>query len=251
MQTFGKYATNFDLEYLIEHYIYINEKDEDGNNIEIDKQDLENMLKKRRKSIAGTIVLFNPNIAPKGFNMETSLTQQGFEFNNEFYELEFNAMMGLFSKSIKDKYRGKLIEIKYLFNLNKENVQKTNYLLEEFNSDIEKLRSNQLTRHDKNLNYHDYLNMRYNGKFIFFAHGHKFDKAYTNILHYAQNISMQAVKTGKKIVFIHDKNYDVDECIDIVYYLSPLAKAKMKDVLANAFANAFMQNPPTIQRVNL
>jgi len=137
MQIFGKFTTKFDMDFINGHYIYFN----DGEDDIITSADLENMLKKRRKSIAGTIVLFNPNIAPKGFNMETSLTQQGFEFNNEFYELEFNAMMGLFSKSIKDKYRGKLIEIKYLFNLNKENVQKTLYLLEEFNADIEKLRS--------------------------------------------------------------------------------------------------------------
>ena len=40
MQTFWKFATNFDTEYLIEHYIYINEKDEDREDIKITLDDL-------------------------------------------------------------------------------------------------------------------------------------------------------------------------------------------------------------------
>ncbi len=250
MQTFGKYATNFDLEYLVEHYIYINEKDENNQDILISTQELEAMLKKRRKHIAGTIFLFNPHIAPKGYNLKTRLAEQGFEFENEFVELDPNDEMNVIARATKENYKGKLIEIKYLFNYNREDLEKNQFLLEELHKDIDKLRSNQLTRHDKELNYHDYLNMRYNGKFIFFAHGHKFDQEFKNILYYAQNISMQAQKTGKTIAFVHDRNYDPEECIEIVYYLSPVANGKMKDVRANAFMKAFSSVPPTIQRIN-
>ena len=106
MQTFGKFATNFDHDYVTKHYIYINEKDEDREDIKINLNDLKKMLKKKSKTVAGTIFLYNPTISPIGFDNNSSLTDQGFEFNDEFHELNFNDMMNLFSKSVRDGYRG-------------------------------------------------------------------------------------------------------------------------------------------------
>ena len=248
MQTFGRFSTNFDTEYLVEHYIYINEKDENREDIKIDVNDLESMLKKKRKSVAGTIFLYNPTISPIGYNTNSRLALQGYEFDDKFVELNFNETMNLFSKSIREGYRGKLIEIKYLFNLNKANIEPTP-ILEEFDADLDRYSSGQLTRYDKQMNYHDYLNIRLSGKFVFFASGHKFDRHHKEIIKYARNISLQAQKLGKEILFMHDNNYSQEECIELAYYLAPLASGKMREVRANTFMNAFRTNPPTIQKI--
>lgn len=249
MQTFGQFSTNFDHEYLTKHYIYINEKDEDRQDIKIDINDLKNMLKKKRKTVAGTIFLYNPTISPVGFNNDSLLADQGFEFSDEFHELNFNDMMNLFSKSIRDGYRGKLIEIKYLFNLNKANIEPTP-ILEELDADLDKYNTNQFTRYDKQLNYQDYLNLSLNGKFVYFGSGHKHDRHHKEIIAYARNIAAQAVKLGKEVYFTHDNNYDAHECVDVAYFLSPLAVGKIKEKRINAFKNAFRTNPPTIQKLS-
>ena len=248
MQTFGKFSTNFDHEYLTKHYVYINVKDENREDIKISLSDFEAMLKKKRKTVIGTIFLYNPTIAPIGYNNDSLLTEQGFEMDDKFHELEFNNMMNLFSASVRDGYRGKLVEIKYLFNLNKANIEPTP-ILEEFDGDLDRYTSNQLTRYDKELNYQDYLNIRLSGKFVYFGSGHKYDRHHKEIITYARNIALQAVKLGKEVYFTHDKNYDADERIDVAYFLAPLAVGKIKEKRINAFKNAFRTCPPTIQKL--
>jgi hypothetical protein len=249
MQAFGKFATNFDHDYVTKHYIYINEKDENREDIKIDLNDLKNMLKKKSKTVAGTIFLYNPTISPVGFNNDSSLTEQGFEFNDKFHELNFNDMMNLFSKSIRDGYRGKLIEIKYLFGLNRANIEPTP-ILEELDADLDKYNTDQFTRYDKQLNYQDYMNMSLNGKFVYFGSGHKYDRHHKEIIAYARNIAAKAVQLGKEVYFTHDNNHDADDCIDVAYFLSPLAVGKIKEKRFNSFKNAFRTNPPTIQKLS-
>ncbi|MCD6173947.1 MAG: hypothetical protein J7J96_09230 [Sulfurimonas sp.] len=249
MQTFGKFSTNFDQEYLTKHYIYINEKDDSREDIKISLQDLNKLLKKKSKNVAGTIFLYNPTLSPIGYDNDSLLSEQGFEYDDNFHELNFNDMMNLFSKSIRDGYRGKLIEIKYLFNLNKANIEPTP-ILEELDSDLDRYSSKQLTRYDKELNYQDYLTMSLNGKFVYFGSGHKYDRHHKEIIAYARNIASQAVKLGKDVYFTHDNNYDADECIDMAYFLSPLAVGKIKERRINAFKNAFRTYPPTIQKLS-
>ncbi len=248
MQTFGIFSTNFDQEYLTKHYIYINEKDEYREDIKIDIEDLKNMLKKKSKSVTGTIFLYNPTISPVGYDNDSPLSEQGFVYDGEFKELNFNDAINMFSKSIRDGYRGKLVEIKYLFNLNKANIEPTP-ILEELDADLDRYYSTQLTRYDKALNYHDYLTMSFNGKFVYFGSGHKYDRHHKEIITYAKNIATQAVKLGKEVYFTHDNNYDADECIDIAYFLSPLASGKIRERRANSFKDAFRTNPPTIQKL--
>ena len=196
MQTFGIFSTNFDHEYLTKHYIYINEKDETREDIKISIKELKTLLKKKNKNVAGTIFLYNPTISPVGYDNNSPLSEQGFEFDGEYKELNFNDMMNLFSKSIRDGYRGKLIEIKYLFNLNKANIEPTP-ILEELDSDLDRYNSTQLTRYDKNLNYQDYLNMSLNGKFVYFGSGHKYDRHHKEIIAYARNIAKQKRELAK------------------------------------------------------
>jgi len=249
MQTFGIFSTNFDHEYLTKHYIYINEKDESREDIKISIKDLKNLLKKKSKNVAGTIFLYNPTISPVGYDNNSPLEEQGFEYTGDYNELNFNDTMNIFSKSVRDGYRGKLVEIKYLFNLNKANIEPTP-ILEELDADLDKYNSNQLTRYDKKLNYQDYLNMSLNGKFVYFASGHKYDRHHKEIITYARNIAAQALKLGKEVYFTHDNNYDADECVDVAYFLSPLAVGKIKEKRINAFQNAFRTYPPTIQKIS-
>lgn len=223
-------------------------KNEDRTDKLITQDEFEAMLKKKRKTVAGTIFLYNPTICPVGYNTDSRLEEQGYEFDGNFTELKFNNMMNLFSASIRDGYRGKLLEIKYLFNLNKGNIEPTP-ILEEFDSDLDRYTSSQLTRYDKELNYQDYLNIRLSGKFVYFGSTHKHDRHHKEIITYARNLASQAVKLGKDVYFTHDKNYDADECVDIAYFLSPLAVGKIKEKRINTFKNAFRTCPPTIQRL--
>ena len=248
MQTFGKFSTNFDHEYLTKHYIYINEKNEEREDVTISIKEFETLLKKKSKNVAGTIFLYNPTISPLGYNNDSTLTDQGFEDYETFCELNFNETMNLFSKAIRDGYRGKLIEIKYLFNYNRGNIEPTP-IIEEFDADLDRYSSSQLTRYDKNLNYQDPLTMSFNGKFVFFGCGHKYDRHHKEIIAYARRISTQTAKLGKEISFMHDRNHHEDECVEVAYFLAPAAGGKMREVRANAFKNAFRTYPPTIQRL--
>jgi hypothetical protein len=244
MQAFGKYATSYDNEYLIQHFVYIAPDEE-----KITTQDLDEMLKKKRKTVSGTIFLFNPCIAPLGYNTNTTLASQGFEFDNNFHELNYEEMHHLIYQAMKKEYMGKLVEIKYLFNLNLKDVQKTS-VIDKFEIDLDRYNSQQLTIFDREHNYHDVLNIRLTGKFVFFVNGHKYDKEYTNTYVYAKNLASQAAKLGKKVVFIYDRNYNEDEALNQAYFLEPIVTGKAKAVRSNAFKKAFETNPPEIQRID-
>jgi len=244
MQAFGKYATTFDNEYLTQHFIYINSDD-----TKITLDELEQMLKKKRKTVAGTVILYNPAIAPVGYNMNLPLKEQGFEFDDKFHELNHTEVHHLLYQSMKQEYKGKLIEIKYLFNFNKENLQNTS-IVDKFEIDLDRYTSKQLTIFDKNLNYQDYLNIRLTGKFVFFGSGHKYDKDYINTFIYSKNLALQAQKLGKQIVYIHDRNYNEEECINQAYFLDPIVTGKARLTRAKALKKMFSTNPPTIQRID-
>lgn len=243
MQAFGKFASKFDTEYLIEHYIYF---EQDGKTVDTDE--LEKLIKNRRKTVAGTIFMYNPHIVPKGYSLTKKLSEQDFEFDDEFHELNFDDSCGLFSSALKDEYVGKLVEIKYLFNINKANIQPTQ-ALEAFDSDLDRYYSSQLTQYAKELNYQDYKNIRLSGKFVFFGWGHKYDRHHNNIYMYAKNIAEQVQKLGKHIAFIYDKNLHEPQSLKVAYFISPLGAGKQKVPLINAFKNAFSTNPPTSQRL--
>ncbi len=242
MQIFGKYKTNFDMDYLVEHYIYFNEADE-----QISVADLENMLKKKRKHVVGTIYLQNPETSPKGMKVCKFLQDEGFDKYDEFIELSDNAVSHVINSAMKKVYPGKLVEIRYLFNYNREELFTAT--LDLFEKDIDKLNSMQLTHFDRELNYIDFSDIRLTGKFVFFGMGHKYEREHKMIPYYAISLVEHVKKLDKEIVFIYDKNYDEDEAMKIAYFISPSMGGKLKDTVANAFKEVFAEIPP--KRVRL
>ena len=243
MQIFGRFDTKFDDEFLVEQYLYINEDDE-----VITTKDLELKLKKKRKHVVGTIFLFNPHMSPVGYNNKTKLREQGYEFNAQFDELNFNDVSNLIYQATKNEYKGKLIEVKYLFNLNEENIDDT-IVIDKFAVDIDLYHSNQLTMFDKEMNYHDPFNMPISGKWVFMGVGHKYQLQHAGIKEYVKNIALHAQKLGKEVIFIYDRNHNDEDCIEHSYFLAPTSPGKAKDTRAYAFKGAFMTNPPKRTRL--
>lgn len=244
MQVFGKYATNFDMDYLVEHYIYINESEE--KKITID--DVNSMLKKKRKHVAGTLFLFNPETSPLGYKMSKFLQEDGFDKYDEIVALNEDPKAYILNAGLKQHFKGKLIEIKYLFTYNRENIEPTP-IMEEFDADLDKYNSNQFTRYDKKLNYIDISDIRLSGKFVFMGMGHKYDRHHKAIIAYARAIATQVQKLDKQVVFMYDNNYPMDDCIERAYFLSPYAGGKAREMRANGFKEVFKTNPPQNQKI--
>ena len=244
MQVFGKFSTNFDMDYLVEQYMYINESEDE----KITVDDLENMLKKKRKHVAGTVFLYNPERSPVGYKMSRFLQEDGFDKYDEFVPLNESPKDYVLNAGLKQHYKGKLVEIRYLFTYNRENIEPTP-IIEEFDADIDKLTSTQFTRYDRNLNYIDIPKIRLTGKFVFFGIGHKYDRHHKAIIAYARALSAHVNKLDKNVVFMYDNNYDPEECIERAYYPSPYAGGKAREIRANAVKAIFKTMPP--QRVKI
>lgn len=235
MQIFGKVKQEHELEYINKCYIYINKDENDILQIE----DLNLLLKKKSKNVAGTIFLFNPHTVPKGYNKDQKLLDQDFRFTDKFYQLQDDDAICTIAKALK-KYKGKLIEIKFLFNYIKQDLENST-ALDVFDMDLDKLNTNQLTVFSKTINYHDYKNISYNGKFIFFAWGHKLDKYRTGINTYALNIAQYAAKQGKEIGFLYDGVQDEADSFEYMRFLHPVAFGKLKQIIPNALETVFQK----------
>ncbi|MEA1914681.1 MAG: hypothetical protein U9N30_05120 [Campylobacterota bacterium] len=237
MQIFGKYETLHGIEYLVENYLYFPIDDQ-----KLELEELEELLKKKRKTVAGTIFLYNPITAPVGLKLDKKLIDQDYSNFGNYEFLDVDSTLSTFESKIKNQ-QGKLVEIKYLFNFNKPNIQPT-FALEEFNSDLERFYSDQATRFDRDLNYHDYKNIRLSGKFVFFAWGHKYDPHHPDIKLYAQNITQQAYKLGKSVAFVYDHTRTYDDIIEHAHFLHPIAFGKVRHKITDGFKEAFKSNPP-------
>jgi hypothetical protein len=238
MQAFGKFETEYDLEYLTEHYLYFNEEDE-----AITVDELKELLKRKRKTVAGTIFLYNPAMAPKGYTAEQPLAEQGYAFDGEYTELHFDKLMDIFQARIKG-LEGKLVEVKYLFNYNRPDIEPTS-VLETFNEDLEKFPSFQSLRFSRELNYREVKDIRISGKFVFFAWGHKFDQQnHKNITAYARSIFEQVQKIGKSIAYIYDPRMGREMTEEGIRFLHPVAAGKLKTKVTEAIAESFSTNPP-------
>ena len=240
MQFFGKFTLVHDLEYLTKSYIYIPLKDDNKNEIEVGADHINLLLKKRNKNVAGTIFLYNPATAPIGYDISEKLMYQEFTKYNQFVELQIENEVRTIGKCLK-KFVGQLIEIKYLFNYNKSDIQPTS-VLEIFDMDLEKLQTNLLTVFAKKDNYQDYKNISYNGKFIFFAWGHKIDRHHTNIAVYASNIAHWAKKINKEIGFIYDGVKDEEDSFEYTRFFAPSSFGKLKLVIPPALQAVFAQD---------
>ncbi|MDY0117462.1 MAG: hypothetical protein RBR59_07800 [Sulfurimonadaceae bacterium] len=243
MQSFGKFSTNFDQEYLTEHYVYTPLQDE-----KISIEELEVLLKNKRKTVAGTIILHNPTEAPVKFASDKSLKSQGYEIEDVYVELAENPLFYLLTSALKEHYKGKVVEIKYLFNLNRPHIDAIS-ILEDFDGDIAKLPTSQFTRYDRTFNYIDVPNIRLSGKFVYFGCGHKYERHLKDTIHYARSLCTQAQKLGKEVSFMYDNNCDEQEAKESAYFLAPIATGKLKDTRANLFKEAFKTNPPSIKKM--
>lgn len=241
MQVFGKYSTNFDMDYLVEHYIYMNENEDE----KITVDDVNNMLKNKRKTVAGTIFLFNPESSPIGYKMSRFLKADGFDKYDEIVAINEDPKAYVLNAGLKQHYKGKLVEIKYLFNYNRENIEPTP-IMEEFDADLDKFTSGQLTRYDKKLNYVNLSDLRFSGKFVFFGMGHKYDRHHKAIIAYARGLAAHVHKLDKTIVFMYDKNYSLEESVERAYFLSPFATGKARELRGNGFKAIFKTNPPEV-----
>jgi len=237
MQVFGKFKEVHDLEYVVKSYLYIPLKDENNEDITIDVEALNLLLKKKNKNVAGTVFLYNPATAPIELKIGEKLVNQGFRFDDNFHEVHVENAVRLMGRNFK-RYRGQLIEIKYLFNYNKENIEPTS-VLEVFDMDLGKLQTNQLTVFAKNGNFQDVKNISYNGKFIFFAWGHKIDRHHNEIALYASNIAQWAKKSGKEIGFIYDRVKDEADSFEYTRFFKPTTYGKLKTVIPPALEVIF------------
>ena len=240
MQVFGKFKEVHDLEYLVKSYVYIPFKDENKEDIEIDVEQLNILLKKKNKNVAGTIFLYNPFTAPINLKVTEKLAYQGFPFDDKFYEVHVENEVRIVGRNLK-KYAGQLIEIKYLFTYNKDNIEPTS-ILEVFDLDLGKLQTTQLTVFAKKDNFQDVRNISYNGKFIFFAWGHKIDRHHTEIALYASNIAQWAKKSGKDIAYIYDRVNDEEGSFEYTRFFKPTSFGKLRLVIPPAIEKIFSRD---------
>ncbi len=236
MQVFGIFKEVHELEYLTKSYLYMHKE---GEEITLDELNL--LLKKKNKNVAGTIFLHNPNTVPLDLKLNEKLSRQDFKFDGKFNELHVENEVRIVGRNLK-AYRGKLIEIKYLFNYNKENIQPTS-TMEVLDMDLEKLHTKLLTVFAKNDNFQDYKNISYNGKFIFFAWGHKIDRHHTSLATYASNIAHWAKKQNKDIAFVYDKVRDEEDSLNTARFYSPHNFGKLKYIVPVAIEKVFSTDP--------
>ena len=247
MQFFGKHETRFDREFLVESYLYFNEEDEELSPTEFEELIKNKKLKK--KNIAGTIFMYNPFFYPEGYDEKKKLGDQGFEFDGEFHKLKMEREITVFKQQIKG-YKGQIIQIKYLFNLNIKNID-TDEILMTLNDDVEKLSSSQLTRFDKELNYNDIKNFSVNGKFVFFAWGNKINsKEFIYIYDYAKIIYEKCLQMQKNVIYVYKRSTQKEYAIEHLQFLHPIGTGRFKDRLPDAFAEAFGPDVPVCARFN-
>jgi len=246
MQFFGKYETRFDREFLTSSYLYFNEDEKEITPLEFEK--LIKSHKDKKKNIAGTIFMYNPFYYPMGYDEKKKLCDQGFEFDDNFHELKVEREITLFKQKIKN-YPGKIVEVRYLFNLNIANIN-TSELLMAFNEDIEKLNTNQLTILDKQMCYQDIDNFNINGKFVFLAWGNKINKKeFVYIFDYAKFIYDKAIQMQKKVSFMFRKSLQQAYSLENLHFIHPTDCGKLKSKVPNTLAKVFEEHPPKITQL--
>jgi len=241
MQFFGKYDTNFGEEFLVESYLYFNKEDE-----ELSPEEFEKLIKNKKlkkQNIVGTIFMYNPFYFPFEYDEKKTLTSQNFNFNSGFHELKIEREIALYRAKIKG-YEGQIVEIRTLFNINIKNVNHSEMLMK-FNEDTELLNTNQLTHFDKYMNYTDVGNLTINGKFVFFAWGHKINpNEFLYIHNYAKSIYDKCVQMQKKISFIYKKSTQLQYAMDHLNFLHPNDAGKFTFRMPESLEKVFENKPP-------
>lgn len=242
MQYFGILETKYEEVFLTSSYLYFNKDDE-----EITQKELKQLIKTnkdRKKNIAGTIFLYNPTVTPVGYDSNKFLLEQDFDKFDEYIELKCENYITTFKQAMAVQCKGKLVEIKNLFNLVEENID-ASQLLMKFNEDLETYNSSQNTEFDRDIMYLDAQTIVPNGKFVFFAWGEKInDKEFININEYAKLIYERTVQMGKKVAFVYKKEKTLAGSIDLLQFASPSQYSKYKHAIGHSIRKSFENNPP-------
>jgi hypothetical protein len=247
VQFFGKYDTRFDREFLTQSYLYFNNDDEELTPLEFEK--LIKTKKDKKKNIVGTIFMYNPYYYPHGYDEKKKLADQGFDFDGEFQNLKIEREITLFKQKIKN-YPNKIIEIRYLFNLNIENIN-TSEILMSFNEDLEKINTNLLTIFDKEMNYQNVDDFNINGKFVYFAWGNKINKKeFIYIYDYAKFIYDKCIQMQKKLSYVFRQSLQQPYSQEHLYFLHPTQCGKLKSKMPNILEEVFKEHPPKTTALN-
>lgn len=242
MQYFGILETKYEEIFLTSSFMYFNKEDE-----VISSKELKQLIKTnkdRKKNIAATIFLYNPIVTPVGFDSNKYLLEQDFDQFGEYIELKCETYITTFKQAMKEKFEGKLVEIKNLFNLVEENID-ASQLLMKFNADLETYNSAQNTEFDRDIMYLDAQNIIPAGKFVFFAWGEKINpKEFPYINDYAKLIYERTVQMGKKVAFVYKKEKTLQGSIELMQFASPAQYSKYKHAISHSIKKSFETIPP-------
>lgn len=242
MQYFGEIQTKYEEIFLTQSYMYFNEDDEEITPKEF--KELIKTTKDRKQNIIGTVFIYNPVVTPIGFDSNKYLLEQGFEEFDKLIELKVENYITVFKQAMKESCKGKIVEIKNLFNLIERNIDASSLLIK-FNEDLEKYNSAQNTEFDRDIMYLDASNLVPAGKFVFFCWGDKIkDKEFPHINDYAKTIYENSIKLGKKVAFVYKKEKTKDGCIELLQFSNPSQNQKYKISISNAIKESFKELPP-------
>ena len=180
MQYFGEIETKYDEIFLTSSYMYFNYDDE-----VITAQDLKNKIKTKKdikKNIIGTIFIYNPLVTPVGFDSNKYLLEQDFDQFDKMIELKCETYITIFKNAMEKQCKGKIVEIKNLFNLIEKNINASSLLMK-FDADLEKYYTMQNTEFEREIMYFDAQTFIPNGKFVFFAWGEKINSKEFDIVY--------------------------------------------------------------------
>ena len=159
-------------------------------------------------------------------------------------ELKGESYITIFKHAMRDQCKGKIVEIKNLFNLIEKNID-IPVLLEKFNNDLESYNSFQTTQFDRDIMYVDAANFIPNGKFVFFCWGDKIkEKEFPYINDYAKVIYENALKLGKKVAYVYKKEKTEQGSIEFLQFSNPSQNQKYKASISSAIKKSFEQFPP-------
>lgn len=242
MQYFGEIQTKYEEIFLTQSYMYFNEEGE-----EISVKEFKNLIKTtkdRKQNIIGTVFLYNPVVTPMGFDSNKYLLEQDFEDFDKLIELKAENYITVFKQAMRESCKGKIVEIKNLFNLIERNIDASTLLIK-FNEDLERYNSAQNTEFDRDIMYLDAANLIPAGKFVFFCWGDKIkEKEFPYINEYAKTLYENAIKLGKKVAYVYKKEKTEQGSIEFLQFSNPSQNQKYKASISSAIKKSFEQFPP-------
>ena len=243
MQYFGIIETKYDEIFLTQSYMYFNEDDEVITSKEL-KEKIKT-AKDRKKNIIGTVFLYSPLVTPVGYDSNKYLLEQEFDEFGKMIELKGETYITVFKQAMREHCKGKVVEIRNLFNLIEKNIDIA-VLLDKFNSDLESYNSFQTTQFDRDIMYLDAANLIPSGKFVFFCWGDKIkEKEFPYINDYAKLLYENSMKLGKKVAFVYKKEKTEQGAIDYLQFSNPTQNHKYKNSIISSIKKAFEEFPPS------